>query len=202
MPPRESIKGAPLDTLRRIGMDDETRELMERRALFRAGDIARTFGERALFGTRRQAAMHEAGHAVAYVEIGESVRSVRIFRRNGEWAGFTNAGERWEIGPHVSLDAHLQRAMVTLAGPMAEITEIGVPSVACAEELELALAMVESAAVSKKADTTELGAQLLLMTFETIKKRRPAMRRLAAVLQTERRVNGDRLNALLSEGGA
>ena len=190
-------RGAGLSPLAGYVMPDDLRLQMEQRIASRARLLFDALGERALICTRRSAANHEAGHAVVFHAEGEPVRSVRIFKRNGEWGGWTSAGSKWRIAPDVPVDEQLRRARILFAGLAAELLATQMVSAPCSVELEIGQTICASAADQAGLDVEDVYCGALLDTFKVLAERRRALGAIAEELYTKRHVKGPRLAALL-----
>ncbi|WP_159726900.1 AAA family ATPase [Methylosinus sp. Ce-a6] len=169
---------------------------------------------------RRVAAVHEAGHCVAYREAGMQIASASIIPRGASGGETRAAGRRPEFPTRADLDAGV---MILLAGRAAEEAILGAASTGAVADLAVATrALAEGHAAHGlgatllhrsdaagslaydrdlrdivEADLSRLYAQSLALT----RRRRADVERIAEALLARRFLTGDDIAALVTASG-
>ena len=161
-------------------------------------------GEAALRSTRRDSAVHEAGHCAVYHAEGEKLRSAAIWPVDGTgWSGITHAGGRWQVNPYTAPQDDLSRARITIAGWAAEVLEQGddVAAASSLDEIVLFQQIVGAAAHKLGDDPSRLCAEQMGLVAATLAENWTAVQNIANALERRKRLNGAQLKAMLKARG-
>lgn len=170
---------------------------------------------------RRVAAVHEAGHCVAYREVGMQIASASIIPRGASGGETRAAGRRPEFPTRADLDAGV---MILLAGRAAEEAILGAASTGAVADLAVATrALAEghaahglgatllhrSDAAGSLAYDRELRdiveadlSRLYARSLAAMRRRRADVERIAEALLVRRFLTGEDVAALVAASGA
>lgn len=158
-------------------------------------------GAEALRCSKRDAAVHEAGHVVVDHVEGEQLHSARIWKEVDGWTGHTNAGEKWEIKPHTPVEHDLRRGRIVIAGWMAELLEQGDRMAQASSLDEIIFFRQINANSAWKMGYTHDAAQgiaidQMVAVAETLSARWQAVDAIARALERRERLNGTQLKTM------
>jgi hypothetical protein len=126
-------------------------------------------GEKALLSSKREAARHEAGHAVVDAALGDDVVQISIFRVGGVgesqdcWCGRIRGSKRWRCGPETPPENDLRWAQHLISGWVGEWYDAPELARASSSVDEVVSARMISATAAQK-----LGEDPDLMFFEQL----------------------------------
>lgn len=146
------------------------------------------------YGSRRAAALHEAGHVVSHAVHGIHVKSVRLNRTLMGWEGWTATERQPDCHPASALADDIAVGAGHFAGHLAERMFVAaMPGHANQDEL-LAASMVV-AIMREKGCTMDVEAH----TSALLERNRSVLVLIADSLMRERRLFGNRLRHLTRE---
>lgn len=189
-------------------MDENGRQQFDAHIEELASNAIKMQGDAAFEYPRRDAAIHEAGHAIWHTANGVRVTRCKIWREtfNGKrvWLGITNfAGEHPAVTPTSTPDDDLDYARNLIAGITSEMAFLGKDFRFGSSLDEVALfRMCVSNAFLKKGGGTGMQAMALAATQqaivgETLLLNRPRVLAVADALIKHGNLKGRRLDALL-----
>ena len=166
-----------------------------------AGAAFAVQGQRAFESTLRAAALHEAGHCDVYAALGHTVtRRLRVRGRAGHWCGLTTASEPWSCTPATSAAEDADRAVVTIAGVLAEMMFDGgdFRLGSSLDEIALFNALCTNIGIKTGAEIVAVQASTFCGTAKILKSNKPIVLRVAQKLSWHKTLRERELAELLA----
>jgi len=147
-------------------------------------------GPRALENPRSSTIYHEAGHAVLHAHFGEEVRRCKVWQQKrgaqrGQWVGETTVRAGWKSDETTSPLQDFRRACCQIAGLVAELLfdHDNFRRASSVDEIIVANGLAGIAALKMGRDQRSVMVQVVLATFDILKKNDGVVRKLAKDLK-------------------